>query len=108
MNRMFDKHQQKSQEEAKNFVLTWFQRERVGINIDSLYVVWFAYISNGYKCMVSSHEFSDLFFEVTKHRDGEMYCECMKRFEHFVKPSDAEPYTLTVLPKHYEVSTRLL
>lgn len=84
----FDPRQHACEEEAKKIVIDWFKRRNLAVDKDSLYVVWFAYIRRGFKCMVTSHIYKSNFFEITVNKiTGEMYCNCFDRFEYFVDPS---------------------
>ena len=73
--------------EAKNIVFTWYYNKDEAITIDSLFIVWFAFLKNGYKCMLSSRKKPDDFFEVTVNkRTGEQFFNCFKRVGYQVKP----------------------
>lgn len=59
------------------------------------YSVWFAFISGGYKTMITTEdENANIFFEVTKKCNGEIRCDCFHRFEYIVVPSDAPAHIL--------------
>lgn len=91
-----DQLQLKCQNEAKKFVLDYYNREGMGYNPDSLYIVWFAFLPSGWKCMITSSMYKNHFFEVTKHvNSGEMYCNCYNLFEHIVYPSTKPAFVLT-------------
>ena len=81
--------QKNCEEEAKELVIDWFKSRRLTIDPSSLYIVWFAYIRQGFKCMVSSHIYKNNFFEVTVNkRTGEKYYNCFERFEYIVQPAN--------------------
>lgn len=83
-----DPRQSKGEKEAVNIVYDWFRRQGCNVDKNQLYSVWFAFIGySSYKCMVTSHEYNNLFFEVTVNKkNGEIRCDCFKRFEYFVRP----------------------
>ena len=85
-----DPRQKACEEEAIDVVLKWYSDWHDIIDRDSIYIVWFAFIGySGFKCMVTSHERKDIFFEVTiNKRTGEMRCDCFKRIGYTVKPAN--------------------
>lgn len=85
-----DPRQKSGEKEAIDIVYKWYRDSHRKIDRDQIYVVWFAFIGySGFKCMVTSHEYNDYFFEITiNKRTGEMRCDCFKRFEYIVKPAD--------------------
>lgn len=82
----YDARQHRFEEDARFVVYEWFKKNNLKINKNDIYVCWFAYLSYGYKCMVSSYKNDNLFFEVTKNIKGETRCNCFQRFEYFVEP----------------------
>ena len=82
--------------EAKNIVIDWFKKQNLASNKNSLRIVWFAYTTTGFKCMITSETYTNNFFEVTINKiTGEMYCNCFERFEYFVTPS-TEPENVVI------------
>lgn len=83
-----DPRQSKGEKEAINIVYDYFTRQHRHVDKNQLYPVWFAFVGySAFKCMVTSHEYDNLFFEVTiNKRNGEIRCDCFKRFEYFVRP----------------------
>ena len=81
--------QMKCQDEARSIVDKYLKKEHLPYStFDDIYVVWFAFISKGWKCMVSSYTYTDQFFEVTKDEyTGEYYCNCFKRVRYITHPS---------------------
>lgn len=79
--------QRKCENKAKEVVLDWFKQKNLSINPETIYVVWFAFLRNGFKCMITSHMYNNNFFEVTiNKKTGEMYYSCFERFEYVVEP----------------------
>ena len=85
-----DPRQISGEKEAIDIVYKWYKNQHRKIDRDSIYVVWFAFVGySGFKCMITSHDYKDYFFEITMNkRTGEMRCDCFKRFEYIVKPAD--------------------
>lgn len=85
-----DPRQESGEKEAIDIVYKWYKDARKKIDRDQIYVVWFAFIGySGFKCMITSYEYKDYFFEITiNKRTGEMRCDCFKRFEYIVKPAN--------------------
>ena len=82
----YDARQHKCEEDACSIVYSWFKKHNCKIDKNSIYVCWFAYLPFGYKCMVSSFENDNLFFEITKNIiSDEVRCACFKCFEYFVE-----------------------
>lgn len=88
-----DQIQLKCQNEAKQFVIDYYNRNNRVCSKDNLYINWFAFIPSGWKCMIASGINRNHYFEVTKHvSSGEMYCNCYNLFEHIVRPSNDPAY----------------
>lgn len=86
-----DKRQKNCEKEAKEIVYKWFKDRGLSIDPNTIYIVWFAYVHHGFKCMVSSHMYKNNFFEITVNKvTGEMYYNCFKRFEYVIKPANHE------------------
>lgn len=86
----YDKYQAKFEKEAKRLVESWFRRNKLGIDRNSLYLVWFAFTNDGYRCMVTSTVYKNNFFEISKNvKTKETICNCFELFECFVKPSNS-------------------
>lgn len=83
-----DPHQKKCEDEAREHIKNWFENQSHAIDKKHLHVVWFAYIHNGFKCMITSIDHDNLFFEITVNKiTNEVCCNCFKRFEYFVQPT---------------------
>lgn len=92
----FGSGQEKCEREAKSIVENWYKKHNIGIDPESIYVVWFAYLPNGYKCMVSSKMYSNNCFEITKNKiTDEVYYSVFERVEYVVHPSLSEDYILS-------------
>ncbi len=84
-----DIHQKNCENEAKKFVQDWYKDRNIVIDPNSIYVVWFAFLKNGFKCMISSHMYKNNFFEITSNKTtGEICCSCFERFEYVVHPAN--------------------
>lgn len=84
-----DPHQISGEREAIDIVYNWYHAQNIHIDRNKIYAVWFAFIGyTGFKCMITSHEHPNHFFEITINKvTGEMRCDCFKRFEYIVKPA---------------------
>ena len=78
--------QKKYELEATNFIKDWYRRQCVKVNSDDIFIIWFAFTKNGYKCMVGSYTNQNLFFELSANkRTGDIWCNCYERYEYIVK-----------------------
>lgn len=93
----YDALQMKCQDEARQIISDYYCHEKLVSDIDSIYVVWFAFIKNGWKCMVSSYCYKNHFFEITKNeRTGEICYNCFKRYQFIVRPSEDKPLAFKI------------
>lgn len=83
-----DPLQRKCENEAREIVLNWYKNHNLLMDPETIFVVWFAYLPSGFKCMLSTDIYSNNFFEVTMNKiTGEIQCACYTRFEYMVKPA---------------------
>ena len=83
-----DPRQIKCENEAREVVLEWYKNRNLLIDPKTIFVVWFAYLPKGFKCMLSNDIYKNNFFEVTINKiTGEIQCTCYERFEYMVKPA---------------------
>lgn len=77
--------------EAVRIALEWVQSVHPDATTASFRISWFAYIHNGWKCMLAFKPIPGTFYEVTKNmRTGEI-CGCQyNQTAYFVKPSKQE------------------
>lgn len=91
--------QKKFENEAKEVVADWIKKEFLIVDYSKLYVKWFAFIPQGYKCMVGSQTYKNLYFEITKNNvTEEMTCCCYNRFEYFVNPGVEQNMDILIAP----------
>ena len=85
--------------EAIQNTLEWVRMEYPNITEKSFRIVWFAYIRNGWKCMLSLKENPGVFYEITKNvKTGEIY-ECKYvQTAYFVKPSTDKALEFSTTP----------
>ena len=96
-NKKYDALQMKCQDEARRIISDYYKNEHLYYEFNDIYVVWFAYIKNGWKCMISSHRYKNHFFEITKNeRSGEICYNCFKRYQFIVHPSEDEPLAFKI------------
>lgn len=85
----YDPRQRKCENEAREIVLEWYKNRNLLMDPKTIFVVWFAYLPSGFKCMLSTDIYKNNFFEVTVNKiTGETQCACYERFEYMVKPAD--------------------
>lgn len=88
--------QKKFEMEAKGIAYEWLQNEFLIVNHKQIFVKWFSFVPHGYKCMVGSTQYDDIFFEITKnHVNGEVICNVYTRRGYFVKPGTDEAIILS-------------
>lgn len=81
----YTNHQEKCEDEAREVVIGWYQRQHISVDPKTISTMWFAYLQSGFKCMISKE---NDFFEITINKiTGETQCVCYKRFAYMVKPS---------------------
>ena len=80
------------EKDAKKIVLDWFQKSNLHLeNPKSIFLTWMGIVPTGYRCMVTSTEYENYYFEISKNmKNGETICTCLQRFEYVVKPSQYE------------------
>lgn len=82
----------KRSNEARRFVEKWFKKNKLAIDYQSIYIVWFAFTKTGYRCMVTSKMYQNNFFEINKNvHNNEMVCHVLQQVECIVHPSESEP-----------------
>ena len=78
-------------EDASKIVSKWFSDNKRPIEDNAIYVVWLAYIPNGYRCMMTSYTYPSMFFEIKRNMvTDEMICHVLKEVECMVEPSHSE------------------
>lgn len=83
-----DYQQIRCEREARDIVIEWYKNRNLIIYPKNIFVVWFAYLPSGFKCMLSTDIYKNNFFEITVNKTtGEIQCTCFKRFEYMVKPA---------------------
>ena len=81
----------KLEDEAKDFVIDWFDMNDYLIDEDSLYLIWLGLTKSGYRCMIGSTDFPNNYFEIKKNmKTSETICTCLRRFEYIVKLPDSD------------------
>lgn len=82
----------KCSNEAKHVAEKWFKDNKLAIDFESIYIVWFAFTKNGYRCMVTSKMYQNNFFEISKNfYNDESICHVLQQVECIVQPSKSEP-----------------
>lgn len=85
----YDSHFVKCSDEAKNFVEEWYKNNNLPVDTNSIYIIWFAFTKNGYRCMVSSHMYKNNFFEISKNmKNQETVIQVLQQVECIVHPSE--------------------
>ena len=75
--------------DAIDIVKQWFDDANLVIDPSSIYIVWFAFIRNGYHCMMASKIYTNNFFEIVKNvKTNEMTCFVFQRIECIAHPSE--------------------
>lgn len=77
--------------EATRIALEWASKKYPDVTLKSFRISWFAYIPNGWKCMLAFKQNPGVFYEVTKNiKTGEIYGCQYAQTAYFVKPSKQE------------------
>ena len=77
---------------AIDFLTNWFNQQNMPHNRSLFSVDWFAYTPTGWKCMIFSEKYSNLFFEVTYlNKESEIHCNFFKRYEYLTQCEDDKP-----------------
>lgn len=88
---MYDYQYNKCSNEAMRIAEKWFKDNKLAIDYESIYIVWFAFTKTGYRCMVTSKMYQNNFFEISKNvRTNEMICHVLQQVECIAHPSQAE------------------
>ena len=89
---MQDYRYNKCSNEARHIAKQWFIDNKLAIDFESIYIVWFAFTKNGYRCMVTSKLYQNNFFEIKKNiRNNEMICHVLQQVECIAHPSQDKP-----------------
>ena len=87
----YDYQYNKCFNEARRIAEKWFTDNKLAIDYNSIYIVWFAFTKAGYRCMVTSKMYPNNFFEISKNiHNNEMICHVLQQVECIVHPSQAE------------------
>lgn len=87
----FDYQYIKCVREAIDETLSWYRNNKLGIDPQSIKIVWFGYTKKGYRCMTTSTMYQNNFFEIIKNmKTGEMICMVLQQTECIVHPSQDE------------------
>ncbi len=82
--------------EAIRIALEWASNKYPNATLKSFRISWFAYIPNGWKCMLAFKQNPGVFFEVTKNiKTGEVYGSQYNQIAYFVKPSKTSAMQLS-------------
>lgn len=74
---------------AMNFVVSWFKQQHTNHSIEDLDVEWFAFTSTGWKCMIFSKKYPNMFFEIAyTNQNQEIRCNFFQRFEYIARIED--------------------
>lgn len=74
---------------AMDFVISWFKQQHTTHSIKDLDVEWFAFTSTGWKCMIFSKKYSNMFFEIAyTNQNKEIRCNFFQRFEYIAMIED--------------------
>ena len=85
----------KCSDEAIDIVEKWFEDTYSKIDDYSIYIVWFAFTKNGYRCMLTSKTYKNNFFEITKNIvTGETICLVLRQVEYIVHPGNVQETVL--------------
>lgn len=85
--------------EATRIALEWASKKYPDVTLKSFRISWFAYIPNGWKCMLAFKQNPGVFYEVTKNiKTGEIYGCQYAQTAYFVKPSKQEALVLSGRP----------
>lgn len=85
---VYDYQYKKCTKEAKQIVKKWFKENNLAIDLNSIYIVWFAFTKVGYRCMVTSTMYQNNFFEISKNvQNKEVICYVFQRIECIVTPN---------------------
>lgn len=98
-----DPIQKKCELEAINFIVDWYQRQHLYIDVDDIFISWFAFTKGGYRCMASSYTNQNLFFEISVNRKTkDVQCDCYERYAHIsVNGTNYKTVNLTDRKWHY-------
>lgn len=85
----YDSRYIKYSNEARELVEEWYNNNHLTIDKTSIYIIWFAFTKNGYRCMVSSHMYENNFFEISKNmKNQETVIRVLQQVECIVHPSE--------------------
>ena len=84
--------QRNCENEAKQFVVEYFEQRGLLVSKKDIYIAWFAFTQNGYICKLSFNNRPNIIFEFSMNRKtGSKQCDCYERFEYIAIPSNEEP-----------------
>ncbi len=88
---IIDHRYKQCSEEAINTVKHWYRDNHLSIDANDIYIVWFAFTKVGYKCMVTSNTYKNLFFEISKNMyNDEMLCLVLQQVECIASPKHTD------------------
>lgn len=97
-----DYRQKRCENEAIDFVYKYFKNNKVSISKNSIRTIWLAFIPRGYRCMMNSSEYENLFFEIIRNvKTGEYNIHCFERFEYVVHPSNEDAIVISYRPQRF-------
>jgi hypothetical protein len=92
------------QTKAKQYVVDYFNKkvektDGVQITTDNVYVVWFVFAAENWKCLLSTTVSDGMYYEVThKECAGETYFDAYKKFDYDVFFDVNNEQVNTILP----------
>lgn len=90
--------------EATRIASEWASKKYPDVTLKSFRISWFAYIPNGWKCMLAFKQNPGVFYEVTKNiKTGEIYGCQYAQTAYFVKPSNDKAIELSTMHSQEEI-----
>ena len=87
-----DSIQRNCEEEAKQFIVDFFEKHGMTVSKNDIFISWFAFSNHGYICKLNAYSKPNIIFEFSANTEtGAKQCDCYERFEYIAIPSDMDP-----------------